>query len=61
MFACLEAYQLVDGMWFFSIRVMSCDVGVLKTSVKDTPLPSQNVGQLCDVIRCDRTGVPVEE
>ena len=46
---------------------MSCGVGVLKTSVTDmslvtdTPLPSQNVGQLCDVIRCDRTGVPVEE
>lgn len=25
--------------------------------VTDTPLPSQNVGQLCDVIRCDRTAV----
>lgn len=29
--------------------------------VADTLLPSQNVGQLFDVIRCDRTGGPVEE
>lgn len=29
--------------------------------VTDTLLPSQNVGQLFDVIRYDRTGGPVEE
>lgn len=29
--------------------------------VTDTLLPSQNVGQLFDIIRYDRTGGPVEE
>lgn len=45
---------------------MSC-VGILKTSVTDNVISnryssaSQNVGQLFDIIRYDRTGGPVEE